>query len=303
MARAGSLEQHDAALWREPHTGLPQRLARGLLRFACRKPLGAVSAGLILLTLAAALAAPLLAPYDYTERAGSPLTRPSADHLMGTDKLGRDQYSRIVYGARSMVVVGLGAAGLGAAVALVIGLVSGFIGGALDIIVQRVVDAFMSLPWTVMVLSVMAFVGSGTGTVVLVLGLLMAPGMSRIIRSATLGVRGTTYVEAARALGAGTPRLILRHTLPNILAPALVVATLAVGNAVLAEAALSFLGFGITPPTPSWGEMLSASGRQYMQVAPWLAIFPGLAISITVFSYNMLGDALRDVLDPRMRGT
>jgi peptide/nickel transport system permease protein len=127
--------------------------------------------------------------------------------------------------------------------------------------------------------------------------------MSRIIRSATLGVRGTTYVEAARALGAGTPRLILRHTLPNILAPALVVATLAVGNAVLAEAALSFLGFGITPPTPSWGEMLSASGRQYMQVAPWLAIFPGLAISITVFSYNMLGDALRDVLDPRMRGT
>jgi len=279
------------------------RVAGQIWRFARAKPLGAISAIIIALLLAAAVFAPLIAPYNYTEKTGQALSEPSADNIMGTDKFGRDQFSRLVYGSRSTVKVGLGAAALATVVAVAVGLTSGFLGGMFDNLVQRIVEALMSLPWLVVVLAVMSFVGSGTGTVILVLGLLAAPNMSRVIRGATLSVREMAYIEAARAISASPARLIVRHTLPNILAPIIVMGTLAVGNAILAEAALSFLGFGITPPTPSWGQELSGSGRQYMQIAPWLAIFPGLAISITVFSFNMLGDALRDVLDPRLRNS
>lgn len=281
--------------------GRATRIARATWRFIVNKPLGAASAAIIAGVILLSILAPLIAPYSYTERSGLPLKGPSAQHIMGTDKFGRDQFSRIIYGSRSTVKVGLGAAALATAAAVVIGISSGFIGGIFDSVVQRLVDALMSLPWLVVVLAVMSFVGSSTGTVILVLGLLAAPTMSRVIHGATLSVREMAYIEAGRAISASPLRLMLRHTLPNVLAPIIVLGTLAVGNAILAEAALSFLGFGITPPTPSWGQELSSSGREYMQVAPWLAIFPGLAITITVFSFNMLGDALRDVLDPRLR--
>lgn len=299
----GSIER-GATLPLEPSGGQQSlRRLRQVLRQARQRPFGAVCALLIAALIVTAVAAPAIAPYNYKVRAGLPLKGPSAAHFFGTDSFSRDEFSRVVYGARSTVEVGLGAAALGTLVALTVGVISGFMGGALDIVTQRIVDTLMSLPWLVMVLSVMAFVGSGTTTVILVLGLLMAPGMSRIIRGATLSVREAAFVDAARATGAGTWRLILRHALPNVFAPAIVVGTLAVGNAILAEAALSFLGFGLTPPTPSWGEMLSSSGRQYMEYAPWLAIFPGLAISLTVFAFNMFGDVLRDILDPRLRNT
>jgi peptide/nickel transport system permease protein len=277
------------------------RWGRWLLRFARTKPLGAFGGIFIIILLTSALLADVIAPYDFAERAGTPLKGPSAEHWMGTDKLGRDVFSRIVYGAQATVKIGLGAAALATLTALTLGVTSGFIGGWYDTAVQRLVDTVMSLPGLVVVLAIVAFAGGGTTVIILTLGFLSAPGMSRVLRGATLSVREATYIEAARAVSASTPRLILRHVLPNIFAPTLVVGTLAVGNAILAEAALSFLGFGVNPPTPSWGQELSASGRQYMQIAPWLAIFPGLAISLTVFSFNMLGDALRDVLDPRLR--
>jgi peptide/nickel transport system permease protein len=274
-----------------------------LFRFFRQKPMGAFGLVVVVVLIFCAVFAPLIAPYDYPARAGKPLTGPSADHIFGTDKLGRDMLSRVIYGARATVKIGLGAAALATFTALLFGLTSGFIGGWYDSIVQRLVDTFMSLPGIVIVLSVVAFAGGGERTTIVVLGFLAAPGMSRVIRGATLQVREQPYIEAARAMSASTPRLILRHTLPNIMAPTMVVGTLAVGNAILAEAALSFLGFGVNPPTPSWGQELNASGRQYMQIAPWLAIFPGVAISLTVFSFNMLGDALRDVMDPRLRNT
>lgn len=279
----------------------PFRATASVWHFARTKPLGALSGAIIAALVLTAVLAPVIAPYSYTERSGPPLKGPNAGHIMGTDKFGRDQFSRIVYGSRSTVKVGLGAAALATAVAVTVGLTSGFIGGLFDSIVQRVVDALMSLPWMVVVLGVMSFVGSGTTTVILVLGLLAAPTMSRVIRGATLSVSGMAYIEAGRAISASQLRLIVWHVLPNVLPAVIVMGTLAVGNAILAEAALSFLGFGIAPPTPSWGQELGGAGRQYMQAAPWLAVFPGLAISITVFSFNMFGDALRDVLDPRLR--
>ncbi len=285
----------------------PQRAGRSRLRslllYLLRKPITAFSVIFITLLFITSIGAPWIAPYGYSERAGTALTGPSSSNLMGTDKWGRDQFSRIVYGSRSTVRVGLGVAALATAIALALGLVAGIFGGWVDFMVQRLVDILMSLPWFVVALAVLAFSGTGEMTLIALLGVLLAPGMSRVIRSAALPVSTSMYVEAARAVGASTPRIIFLHALPNVIPTVIVVGTLAVGNAVLAEAALSFLGFGIAPPTPSWGEMLSTSGRQSMQAAPWLAIFPGLAVALTVFSFNMLGDTLRDFLDPRLRGT
>jgi peptide/nickel transport system permease protein len=302
MLQAGHEQAVPAAEIIRPPSALA-RWRKNTLHFARTKPLGAVCAVLIVLLVLTSIFAPLIAPYNYSEKAGPALDSPSSAHLMGTDKFGRDAFSRVIYGSRATVKVGLGAAVIATVTALLIGLTSGFIGGWFDLIAQRVVDTFMSLPGLVVVLAIISFVGGGTITVILVLGLLFAPGMSRVIRSATIVVREAPYIESARAVSASTPRLILVHTLPNIFAPTAVVATLAVGNAILAEAALSFLGFGVVPPTPSWGQELSTSGRQYLQIAPWLAIFPGLAITVTVFAFNMLGDALRDALDPRLRNT
>jgi peptide/nickel transport system permease protein len=221
---------------------------------------------------------------------------------MGTDNLGRDVFSRVVYGASVSVTVGFGAVLLANVLAALVGVTSGYFGGAYDICVQRVVDAWQSFPFLVVILSMMAVLGPGMLNLILALGVLGAAAGSRVIRGATISVMQNTYVEAARALGAGHLRIMVRYLLPNVAATIIILATIGLGAAILAESALSFLGFGVPPPYPSWGAMLSGSGRSFMYRAPWMAIWPGAAISLAVFGFNMLGDALRDVLDPRLRG-
>ena len=272
-------------------------------RFAGRKPLGALGAVIVAALLVMALFAERLAPYDYDETIrGARMKPPSAAHWLGTDNLSRDMWSRIVYGARVSVTVGVATVGLAVLLATAVGVSSGYFGGAYDLVVQRVVDAWLSFPYLVIVLSVMAVLGPGLWNVVLSLAVIIAAVNSRVIRGATIGVTQTTYVEAARAVGCGHGRIIVRHILPNVAATVIILATIGLGTAILAESALSFLGFGVPPPYPAWGAMLSGSGRTYMFRAPWMAIWPGVAISLAVFGFNMLGDALRDVLDPRLRG-
>ena len=272
-------------------------------RFARRKPLGALGAAIVAALLVMALFAERLAPYDYDETIrGARMKPPSAEHWLGTDNLSRDMWSRIVYGARVSVTVGVATVGLAVLLATAVGVSSGYFGGAYDLVVQRVVDAWLSFPYLVIVLSVMAVLGPGLLNVVLSLAVIIAAVNSRVIRGATIGVTQTTYVEAARAVGCGHGRIIVRHIMPNVAATVIILATIGLGTAILAESALSFLGFGVPPPYPAWGAMLSGSGRTYMFRAPWMAIWPGVAISLAVFGFNMLGDALRDVLDPRLRG-
>jgi len=221
---------------------------------------------------------------------------------LGTDDFGRDILSRLIYGARISMLIGLGAVAISTVLATLLGVLSGFYGGKVDTILQRCIDTLMAFPGLVVLLTIMAILGQGLGNVILALGIGGTAGNARIIRSAVLTVKENVYIEAARALGCRDWHLIRRYILPNIAAPIMVVATLGLGVAILAESSLSFLGFGVPPPTPSWGGMLSGSGRTYMLKAPWMVIFPGIALSLAVFGFNMLGDALRDLLDPKLRG-
>jgi len=272
-------------------------------RLLKEKPLGACGGAIVLVLLLCALLAPLIAPYNYDEtNVRQRLKPPGSQFYLGTDNLGRDLFSRIVYGARISVTVGFGAVGLGLCLATVVGVGSGYFGGKFDILMQRLVDAWLALPGLVVVISIMAVLGPGLLNVILLLGILSASRSSRVIRSAAMTAKENQFVEAARAVGARHWRIILRYILPNIMAPIIIIATISLGATILTEAALSFLGLGVPPPYPSWGEMLSGSGRSYMYNAPWMAIWPGVAISLTVFGFNMLGDALRDLLDPRLRG-
>jgi peptide/nickel transport system permease protein len=284
----------------------PNRLAAVLValwQFCRYKPLGAFGGFIVVGLLIMAVFAPWIAPYQYDETIpGARMKAPGGQFWMGTDNLGRDVYSRVVYGAAVSVTVGFGAVLLANVLATVIGITSGYFGGAYDICVQRVVDAWQSFPFLVVILSLMAVLGPGLLNLVLALGVLGAAAASRVIRGTTISVMQNSYVEAARALGAGHLRIMLRYILPNVAATVIILATIGLGAAILAESALSFLGFGVPPPYPSWGAMLSGSGRSFMYRAPWMAIWPGAAISLAVFGFNMLGDALRDVLDPRLRG-
>ena len=276
----------------------------GVWRFCRRKPLGAVGALIVLVLLVMAGFAEWIAPYAYDQQiADARLKPPGRAFLFGTDNVGRDIFSRIVYGARVSVTVGFLTVLLGNLVATAIGVTSGYFRGRYDIIVQRLVDAWQAFPYLIIILSLLAVLGPGMLNVILALSILVAAGASRVIRGATLSVVEHPYIEAARAMGAGHVRVIVRHVLPNVAATIVVVSTIGLGGVILAESALSFLGFGIPPPHPSWGSMLSGSGRTYMYSAPWIAIWPGVAISLVVFGFNMLGDALRDVLDPRLRGS
>jgi peptide/nickel transport system permease protein len=276
---------------------------KSLWRLAREKPLGACGGVIVLALLLCAALAPWIAPHPYDEaNVRQRLKPPSAQFYFGTDNLGRDIFSRVVYGARVSVTVGFGAVGLGTLLATVVGVGSGYFGGKLDVLVQRLVDAWMAFPFLVILLSLMAVLGPGLLNIIVLLGGLSAANSSRIIRSATLAAREYQFVEAARAVGASHLRIIVRYILPNIMAPIIIIATIGLGFAILAESALSFLGLGVPPPYPSWGEMLSGSGRSYMHKAPWMATWPGVAISLAVFGFNMLGDALRDLLDPRLRG-
>jgi peptide/nickel transport system permease protein len=281
-----------------------QTLSKGLWRLVREKPLGAFGGVLVLVLMLTAIFAHWIAPYPYDEtNVRQRLKPPGAQFYLGTDNLGRDVFSRIVYGARISVTVGFGAVTLSILLATIMGVTSGYFGGKVDVFVQRIVDAAMAFPVLVILLSIMAVLGPGLLNVILVLGIVPSANRSRVIRSATLAAKENQYVEAARAVGASHLRIILCYILPNVMAPIIIVATNALGAVILVEATLSFLGFGVPPPYPSWGEMLSGSGRSYMYKAPWMAIWPGVAISLAVFGFNMLGDALRDLLDPRLRGS
>jgi peptide/nickel transport system permease protein len=262
-------------------------------------------AGVLLVAMIAlAFVAEWIAPYGYDDADIFARLKPSsATHWLGTDNLGRDVLSRVLHGARVSMAVGFGGVGLGLLGAVVVGLLSGYFGGVLDAVLQRVVDAFMCFPLLLVALTIMALLGPGLANVILTLGLVLAVRDSRVIRGSVLSVKANLYVESARALGASHGVIIRRHVLPNIFAPILILATVNLGAVILIEAALSFLGFGVPPPHPSWGGMLSTAGVVHMLRAPWLALWPGVALSVAVFSANMLGDALRDIMDPRLRGT
>src|SRR6266481_8723280 len=280
--------------WRLP------ALARVMVRFARRKPLGAIGGVIVLALLVMAVFADRIAPYSYDQSIPAARTKPpSAQFWMGTDNLSRDIWSRVVYGARISVTIGFATVALATVLATVIGVSSAYLGGTYDITVQRVVDAWLSFPPLVIILSLLAALGPGLLNLILALSIMGAAGASRVIRGTALSTMQNPYVEAARALGSGHARIIFCHVLPNVTATIIILATIGLGTVILAESALSFLGFGIPPPYPSWGAMLSGSGRSFMYHAPWMALFPGAAISLAVFGFNMFGDALRDLLDPR----
>ncbi len=275
-----------------------------ILRFGRRKPLGAAGGVIVLAMFVMAAFAETIAPHGYDDSIrGARMKPPSFSHWLGTDNLSRDIWSRVVYGARVSLTVGFGTILLGTLVATAIGVASGYFGGAFDMAVQCIVDAWISFPFFVIAISVLAVLGPGLLNVILSIAVVVAATSSRVIRGATISAMQNAYVEAARALGAGHARIILHHILPNVAPTIIILATIGLGGVILAESALSFLGFGVPPPYPSWGAMLSGSGRTYMYQAPWMAIWPGMAVSLAVFGFNMLGDALRDVLDPRLRGS
>jgi peptide/nickel transport system permease protein len=285
-----------------PALRVPHRAAL-VFRLARHKPLGAIGAVIVVGLILLAVFADQIAPYPYDHAiSGARMKPPSAQFWMGTDNLARDIWSRVVYGARISVTVGFATVALVTVLATLVGVSSAYIGGVFDMVVQRVVDAWMSFPALVIVLSMLAALGPGLLNLILALGILGAAGTSRVIRGATLATLQHPYVEAARALGSSHVRIVVRHVLPNVMATIIILATVALGTVILAESALSFLGFGVPPPYPSWGGMLSGSGRSFMYHAPWMALCPSVAISLAVFGFNMLGDALRDVLDPRLRG-
>ena len=270
--------------------------------FVRRRPLGAIGAALVVLTAALALTANYVAPYDpLANDYAAMLMAPSGAHWLGTDSFGRDLLSRVIFGSRTAMTVGLGASLLGATLGSLIGLTSAYFGGRIDLLVQRVMDVFFAFPVIVLALAVVAILGTGVQNVILAIATPMVPRCARVVRSAALGVREMPYVDAARASGFGHRRIILRHMLPNVMAPILIMATAFLGEAILLEASLSFLGLGVQEPTAAWGLMLRGAASEFAESAPWMAIFPGLAISLAVFGFNLFGDSLRDALDPRLR--
>jgi peptide/nickel transport system permease protein len=275
---------------------------RVALRFARRRPLGAAGALIILVMLAAAMLAGFIAPYDpLTTDYGAMLQAPSAAHWLGTDAFGRDVLSRIIYGSRTALIVGFFASFMGASLGTVMGVASAYFGGKTDLIVQRFMDLLLSFPLIVLALVVVAVLGTGTLNVILAIMVPMIPRSALVARSSALSLRETPFIDAARALGFGHARIIFRHLLPNVMAPYLILLTAFLGQAILLEASLSFLGLGVAEPVPAWGLMLSGAAVEFAERAPWMAIFPGIAISVSVFAFNLFGDSLRDALDPKLR--
>lgn len=270
--------------------------------FVRRRPLGAVGAAIILVMAALALTAAWISPYNPLETDyAAMLSPPSSAHWLGTDAFGRDVFSRIVYGSRTALMVGLGASLIGATFGSLIGVASAYFGGRTDLIVQRIMDVFFAFPVIILALAVVAVLGTGAGNVILAIATPMVPRCARVVRSSALAVREMPYVDAARASGFSNSRIILRHMLPNVMATILIMATAFLGEAILLEASLSFIGLGVQEPTAAWGLMLRGAAVEFAETAPWMAIFPGLAISLAVFGFNLFGDSLRDALDPRLR--
>ena len=279
------------------------RLADFLMRLLKEKPLGTFCGMILLLLIFVAIFADVLAPYPYKEmHLIDRLQGPSAQYLLGTDQAGRDLLSRLIIGARISVLVGLAATVLNVVIAVLIGGTSGFLGGKLDLAVQRFVDAWMAFPGLLLLLTIMSIVGKGLPQIIVVLGVAGGIGGSRVIRSAVIAIKENDYFLAARAVGTPTSQILNHHVLPNIMAPVIIIFSINIGGVIMSLASLGFLGYGLPPSIPDWGGMLSREGRKYMEQAPWLALWPGLFLTIVVYSFNMFGDALRDLLDPRMRG-
>ena len=267
------------------------------------KPLGTFCGIIVLLFILVAIFAEVLAPYPFWQvHQADRMQGPSIRYLLGTDQLGRDFLSRLIIGARISIVVGLAATALNVVVAVLIGGISGFLGGKLDLAMQRFVDAWMAFPGLLLLLTIMSIVGRGLPQIIVVLGVTGGIGGSRVVRSAVIGIKENDYFLAARAVGTPTTKILIRHVLPNIMAPVIIIFSINIGAVILSEASLSFLGFGLPVQIPSWGGMLSREGRVYMEMAPWLALWPGIFLTIIVYSLNMFGDAVRDLLDPRLRG-
>lgn len=273
-----------------------------LFRIARKKPLGAAGALIVIIMILAAIFADVVAPYDPVANNFMAMEQaPSWEFLLGTDQFGRDLLSRIIYGARTALFVGFAAALVGGSIGMVLGVGSAYFGGWIDLVFQRVMDVFMAFPLIIMALAVVAIFGTGTHNVILAITIPFIPRCARVVRSSALSVREMPYVDAARACGFRHMRIILRHMAPNVMAPFLIMVTAFVGQAILLEASLSYLGLGVQEPTPAWGLMLQGGASEYAESAPWIAVFPGLAITLAVFGFNLFGDALRDTLDPRLR--
>jgi ABC-type dipeptide/oligopeptide/nickel transport system permease subunit len=285
----------------------PRERRLGWLRWlgqaARSKPLGAISALIILVMVVLAIAPRLVTTYDPLATNSDLVLKPPSDqHVFGTDEVGRDLLTRIVYGSRISLAVGFGSVIIGVIIGSILGLISGFTGGATDAVIQRIMDGMFAFPPLVLALLVISVLGSSTTNSVIVIGIIFIPGIARVVRSSVLSVKQNVYIEAARSIGASSARILLRHILPNVTAPIIVIASALLASAILVEASLAFLGLGTPLPQPSWGQMMSGAGRRFMETAPWLEIFPGIAISLAVLAFNLLGDAVRDLLDPKLRG-
>ena len=273
-----------------------------VLDFIRRQPVGTLGMAIVLIIAVAGLGAEWIAPYNPTSNDFATMTEaPSWTHLLGTDQLGRDIFSRIVFGARTALIVGFSSAIVGGFAGLVLGVGSAYFGGRLDLIMQRFMDILMAFPLIILALAIVSIFGTGVHNVIVAITIPLIPRCSRVVRASALPIREVPYVDAARACGFGHTRIILRHMVPNVMAPFLIMLTAFVGQAILAEASLSYLGLGVQEPVPAWGLMLQGGAEEYATTAPWIAIFPGLAIMLTVFGFNLFGDALRDALDPKLR--
>jgi peptide/nickel transport system permease protein len=296
-----SAEESIAIPLRRGHSVLSPQSS--VLRFARQKPLGALGAAITLVLIFMAAFHQQLATIDPNAiDPNAVLKAPSSAHYFGTDAFGRDIYSRVVYGAWISLQVSIIAVAIGTVLGTIIGVISGYVGGTTDMVLQRIVDAALSFPGLILAIALVGLVGPSVKNVSIAIGLVTFPSLSRIVRGPVLSIKEQAYVEAARATGAGGTRIMLRHILPNIMAVIIVVATARFGSAILVESSLSFLGLGPPPPTPTWGSMLSGDAIYIMQTAWWLAVFPGAAITLVVLGFNLFGDALRDVWDPRLRG-
>ena len=272
------------------------------LELTRKYPLGVFGAVVVVVMILLAVFANVLSPYDPEENAFEfMLTPPGADFWLGTDQFGRDILTRIIYGARTALFVGFSCAMIGACIGLVLGVASAYFGGRFDLIFQRVMDVFMAFPLIIMAMAVVSIFGTGTQNVIIAITIPFIPRCARVVRSNALAIREIPYVDAARALGYSHTRIILRHMAPNVMAPFLIMLTAFVGQAILLEASLSYLGLGVQEPTPAWGLMLQGGAEEYAESAPWVAVYPGIAISLAVFGFNLFGDALRDALDPKLR--
>jgi peptide/nickel transport system permease protein len=281
----------------------PRRSRLAVLWQFCRQnPLGAVGGLVVLVMILMAAFADVVTFYDPTRNNfGSMLESPSADYWLGTDQFGRDLYTRIVYGARTALMVGFVSAFVGGTIGLILGVASAHFGGRLDLILLGVMDVLMAFPLIILALAMVSIFGTGTFNVIMAITIPFIPRCARVVRSSALAVREMPYIDAARACGFSHARIVMRHMVPNVFAPYLVVMTAAVGQAILLEASLSFLGLGVQEPVPAWGLMLRGGAQEYAESAPWVAVFPGIAISLAVFGFNLFGDALRDWLDPKMK--